>query len=77
MSTYICEKCGHKADIFGHEGAKNTAKEYDVDFLGEIPLHYNIRLNSDNGTPIVLSEPESEYAKAYEKIAIKISNKLK
>ena len=77
MSYYICEKCGHKADIFGHEGAKNTAKEYDVDFLGEIPLHYNIRLNSDNGTPIVLSEPESEYAKAYEKIAIKISNKLK
>ena len=36
-----------------------------------------IRLNSDKGTPIVLSEPESEYAKAYEKIAIKISNKLK
>lgn len=77
MSYYICEKCGHRADIFGHAGAQKTAEKYRVDFLGEIPLHYDIRFNADAGTPIVQSAPESPYAKAYEQIAVKIAEKLK
>jgi len=77
MSYYICEKCGHRADIFGHAGAAQTAEKYGIDFLGEIPLHYNIRVNADNGTPIVLSEPDGEHAKAYTDIARKIAKKLK
>jgi len=76
MSYYICEKCGHRADIFGHAGAKETAEKYNVDFLGEIPLHYDIRVNSDCGTPIVQSAPDSTYAKAYASIAEKIAEKL-
>ena len=76
MSYYICEKCGHRADIFGHAGAKQTAEKYGVDFLGEIPLHYDIRANADNGTPIVQSAPDSPYAKAYKEIAEKIVAKL-
>jgi ATP-binding protein involved in chromosome partitioning len=76
MSYYICEKCGHRADIFGHAGAKKTAETYNVEFLGEIPLHYDIRTNADAGTPIVQSAPDSPYAKAYEEIAAKIAHKL-
>ena len=76
MSYYICEHCGHRADIFGHEGAKKTAEKMGETFLGEIPLHYSIRENADNGTPIVFSAPDSEYAKAYEAIAQKIKFKL-
>jgi len=77
MSYYICEKCGHRADIFGHEGAKNTASKYGINFLGEIPLHYDIRLNSDLGTPIVLSSPDSPQVKVYEEIANKIEKYIK
>ena len=76
MSYYLCEKCGHRADIFGYHGAKKTAEEMGEDFLGEIPLHLAIRENSDNGTPIVFSEPDSPYTKAYEDIAAKIAAKL-
>ena len=76
MSYYICEHCGHRADIFGHEGAKKTAEKMGETFLGEIPLHYSIRENADNGTPIVFSAPDSEYTKAYEAIAQKIKFKL-
>lgn len=76
MSYYICEKCGHRADIFGHAGAEKTAEKYGIDFLGGIPLHYDIRLNADSGTPIVQSAPESEHTKAYEAIAKKIEEKL-
>ena len=69
MSYYICEKCGTRADIFGHAGAQAAADKMGERFLGEIPLHIAIRENADNGTPIVYSHPESEYAQAYLKIA--------
>lgn len=77
MSYYVCEKCGHRADIFGHAGAAKTAEQYGIPFLGEIPLHYDIRYNADNGTPIVLSAPDSIYAKAYEEVAQKLISELK
>ena len=76
MSYYICEKCGHQADIFGHDGARKTAENMGETFLGEIPLHYSIRQNADNGTPIVYAEPDSPYAQAYNQIAEKIITRL-
>ena len=76
MSYYICEKCGHRADIFGHEGARKTAEAMGETFLGEIPLHYAIRENADNGTPIVFADPDSPHTQAYEEIAKKIIAKL-
>ena len=77
MSYYICEKCGHRADIFGHEGARQTAEKLGETFLGEIPLHIKIRENADAGTPIVMAEPDSPHTKAYEGIAAKIIEALK
>lgn len=76
MSYYICEKCGHRANIFGHEGARKTAEAMGETFLGEIPLHYAIRENADNGTPIVFADPDSPHTQAYEEIAKKIIAKL-
>ena len=76
MSYYICEKCGHRADIFGHEGARKTAEAMGETFLGEIPLHYALRENADNGTPIVFADPDSPHTQAYEEIAKKIIAKL-
>ena len=76
MSYYICEKCGTRADIFGHEGARKTAAGLGVPFLGEIPLHIAIRTNADNGTPIVTAEPDSPHTKAYLDIAAKIKAEL-
>lgn len=76
MSYYICEKCRHRADIFGHEGAKKTAEKLGETFLGEIPLHLEIRENADNGTPIAVSNPDSPHTKAYEQIAQKIISEL-
>lgn len=72
MSYYLCEKCGHRADIFGHEGAKQTAKKMDVPFLGEIPLHLEIRQNADNGTPVVAAAPDSPHSRIYAEIADKV-----
>lgn len=69
MSTFICPSCGERSDIFGHGGAKDTAKEKDIPFLGEVPLHLDIRTHADDGTPIVIAKSESEHAKIYMNIA--------
>lgn len=76
MSYYICEHCGTRADIFGHAGARQTAEDMGIPFLGEIPLHIDIRENADNGTPIVMAEPESPHTKAYEAIAAQLKMQL-
>jgi ATP-binding protein involved in chromosome partitioning len=72
MSYYICPQCGHRDDIFGHAGAEETASRLGVRFLGEIPLHFDIRQHADSGAPIVLSEPQSPYSQAYIEIAKKL-----
>ncbi len=69
MSYYICPECGHRADIFHHGGARETALRLGADFLGEIPLDMDIRTTSDSGRPIVVDQPESPYAGAYRRIA--------
>ena len=76
MSYFSCPKCGEQTDIFGHGGAKATASELGVDFLGEIPLHLDIRETSDGGRPIVVSKPDSEHAKAYRAVADKVWAKI-
>ena len=76
MSYFACPKCGEQTDIFGHGGAKATANELGVDFLGEIPLHLDIRETSDAGRPIVVSKPDSEHAKAYRAVADKVWEKI-
>lgn len=76
MSYFICPCCGARSDIFGHEGAKQTAEKMGETFLGEIPLDMAIRQNADKGTPIVVSAPNSPYSQAYLDIAKKIIQRI-
>ena len=71
MSYFTCPHCGERSEIFSHGGARAEADKLGIDFLGEIPLHMDIRKTSDSGRPIVVSDPDSEYAKAYRAIADK------
>lgn len=48
----------NKYYIFGKEGGKRLADEYDLPFLGQIPLVQGIREGGDKGMPIVMSDDE-------------------
>jgi ATP-binding protein involved in chromosome partitioning len=76
MSFYCCPNCGHRADIFGHGGAKTEAARLGTEFLGEIPLLLDIRMAADAGTPIAALAPESDAAKAYETLAARVWEKV-
>jgi ATP-binding protein involved in chromosome partitioning len=76
MSFYLCPHCGERAEIFGHGGAREEAEKLGVPFLGEVPLHLDIRTTSDSGHPIVVSEPDSPYAQIYKNIAGRVWKQL-
>jgi ATP-binding protein involved in chromosome partitioning len=76
MSYYICPKCGHRAEIFSHGGARLEAERLGVEFLGEIPLDAVIRETSDDGRPIVISQPDSPHAQAYRLMADRVWAKV-
>jgi len=76
MSTFVCPHCGTRSDIFGHGGAEEEAGKLGVPFLGAIPLHMDIRENSDQGTPVVVSQPGELHAEMYKKVALNIAVRL-
>jgi ATP-binding protein involved in chromosome partitioning len=71
MSTFVCPKCGTRSDIFGHGGAKAEAEKLGVPFLGEVPLHMDVRATSDAGKPITATAPGSESAQIFRDIAVR------
>ncbi len=58
----------NKYYIFGKEGGKRLAEEYDLPFLGQIPLVQSIREGGDSGVPIMMSE-DMVSRKAFEEFA--------
>src|SRR4029079_4567962 len=69
MSTFICPHCGQRSDIFGHGGAKAECRRRAVQFLGEVPLALAVRESSDEGRPVVASDPSSPAAEAFRGVA--------
>jgi ATP-binding protein involved in chromosome partitioning len=76
MSYFVCPHCGGRTDVFSHGGARKEAEKLGVPFLGEVPLDIAIRINSDEGRPVIASMPESPQASALLEIARGVANTL-
>jgi ATP-binding protein involved in chromosome partitioning len=76
MSYFLCPHCGERSEIFGHGGAREEAEKLGVPFLGEVPLHLDIRTTSDSGNPIVVSKPDSPHAQVYKNVAGRVWKQL-
>lgn len=76
MSYHICENCGHHEMIFGEDGAQTMAEKYQVNLLGQIPLHRSLRQNLDEGKPTVISQPTSDFTQLYRQLANNIAASL-
>jgi ATP-binding protein involved in chromosome partitioning len=72
MSTFVCPTCGFRCDVFAHGGAAKEAERWEAPFLGEIPLHMDIRVTADAGAPIVVAKPNGPHAMAYKEIAARV-----
>jgi ATP-binding protein involved in chromosome partitioning len=76
MSTHICSNCGHVEAIFGAGGGEKMSSDFNIEFLGKLPLQLSIREQTDSGKPTVVAEPEGQAAGIYKEIARKVAIKV-
>lgn len=76
MSYYHCPNCNQEDDIFGRGGAQEAARELGLPFLGEIPLNSALRQAGDEGTPVVVSHPDSAPARVLRRITQLLAGRL-
>ena len=76
MSFLADETNGEKNYLFGQGGGTATAISLNCPFLGEIPLHEEVRLGGDHGTPVVVTNPDNISSKVIFEIANKITEIL-
>jgi ATP-binding protein involved in chromosome partitioning len=70
MSGFKCPSCGETHSIFGDMGRiRDMCQKYELNLLGEIPLHASICEDADRGKPTVVAEPEGVRAKMFGGIA--------
>ena len=70
MSIHICKNCGYESHIFGEQAADKLCGQFNVPFLGSLPLAINIRKDADKGRPSAIKD--DEISKYYEIIALKL-----
>ncbi len=73
MAVHVCSQCGHAEHIFGEGGGRRMAADYNMDYLGALPLDIQIRLQADGGRPTVVADPDGEVAGIYKAVARKVA----
>jgi ATP-binding protein involved in chromosome partitioning len=74
--SYFVAPSGERMSIFSSGGGEKLAAELGVPLLGQIPLQAGMADLADQGTPIVVGEPESPAAKAFEQIVQEVRRKV-
>ena len=76
MSYLLDEQSGKKTHLFGQGGGATTAQSLKSSFLGEIPLHEEVRLGGDHGTPVVVANPDNPASRELINVAEKLAQIL-
>jgi ATP-binding protein involved in chromosome partitioning len=72
---------GTRMELFGAGGGQSVADSLStttgttVPLLGQVPIDQDVRVGGDDGTPVVLSHPESAAAKALSSVADQLARR--
>ena len=64
MSGFVCPQCNSKIEIFKSKGGEQMAGEYNVPFLGSIPIDSDLVSACDSGKPFIQFNTHSPAAQA-------------
>ncbi len=76
MAMHVCSQCGHVEHIFGQGGGERMSTDYEVEYLGGLPLDIRIREQADSGRPTVIADPDGPVAAVYRQIARRVAVKI-
>lgn len=63
-------------DVFGKGGGKETARQFEAPFLGEIPLDVKVRVGGDEGKPVFKTDPGSAAGQSFRSAAELLTGSL-
>src|SRR5918994_1292155 len=76
MSYLQCPHCDEHIHIFGKGGGQRVSEQFNIPFIGEIPLHPHIMEGSDRGKPVITAEPDSMQSLAFSKVAKTVAGRI-
>jgi ATP-binding protein involved in chromosome partitioning len=76
MSYLECPHCNEKIHTFGKGGGQKVSEQYNIPFIGEIPLHHQIMEGSDVGKPVLISHPNSNQSHVFSKVAKTVAGRI-
>lgn len=77
MSRLKCPHCGENIDLFKSGGGEKAAKEFNLPFLGKIPIEINMVNSTDEGKPYIFQYKDSETAQAFNQVVELILAQMK
>ena len=63
--------------IFGEGGGRSVAQEFDVPFLGELPIDMRVRKGADEGFPFVLDPESGSLGDAFRSLAEQVVRQVR
>ncbi len=75
MSGFVCPNCNEKVDIFKSGGGEEMAREFDLPFLGRIPMDPRVVVAGDDGKPYLSSDEKSPATEAFMAIVTAIETR--
>jgi len=76
MSGFVCPHCNETVDIFKSGGGEQVAREFDLPFLGRVPMDPKVVMAGDDGKPYLSSDEDSPAIGAFTKIVTAVENRL-
>jgi ATP-binding protein involved in chromosome partitioning len=76
MSFMLCPCCGERTHPFGEGGGEALAAQLGVPLLAQVPLNEPLRVASDAGEPLVVSDPDDAASRAVFELAAALPGAL-
>jgi ATP-binding protein involved in chromosome partitioning len=76
MSGFVCPHCGETVDIFKSGGGEQVARQFDLPFLGRIPMDPQVVAAGDDGTTYLSSDEQSPAVQAFSRIVSAVEKRL-
>ena len=74
MSWFVCPHCGEPTPIFGQGGGNEAAETLGVPLFAQVPLEPALREGGDDGSPIVVTDPDSPAGEALRRAAREVAH---
>ncbi|WP_456386481.1 P-loop NTPase [Desulfolithobacter sp.] len=76
MSGFVCPHCGEGVDIFSTGGGEKTARDFDLPFLGRVPMDPRVVVAGDTGKPYLSSDEETPATRAFAAVVDGVEQRL-